>query len=181
MAERAGAERFADVAGKVRDLAAPVVSAESAALYDVEYNGGVVRVLVDADGGIGVDAIARLARALSRKLDEEDPVPGRYTLEVSSPGLERPLRTPDHFRGAVGARVKIKTSPGFDGPRRIAGVLAGADDEGIDLRREAGAVSRVGHGEITWARTVFVWGPDPKPGRGATAPDKTSPHREATP
>ena len=172
MAEGAAAER-------IRDLVAPLVSAESARLYDVEHNGGVLRVLVDADGGIGLDAITRLARAIGRELDEHDPIPGRYTLEVSSPGLERRLRTPEHFRGAVGARVKVKTVGDFDGPRRVAGVLAGADDDGVEIREAAtgggpevgpaGASRRLGYDEISWARTVFEWGPAPKPGRAASA------------
>ena len=178
----------AAVADRIRDLVAPMVEAESARLYDVEHNGGVLRVLVDADGGIGLDAITRLARAVSRELDAHDPIPGRYTLEVSSPGLERRLRTPDHFRGAVGSPVKLKTAPDFDGPRRVAGVLAGADDDGVEIREAgagegadesagdsaAGAFRRVGYDEITWARTVFEWGPAPKPGRGAETGSRRS-------
>lgn len=154
-------------ADRIRNLVAPVVEAESARLYDVEHNGGVVRVLVDADGGIGLDDITRLARAVSRELDVHDPIPGRYTLEVSSPGLERRLRTPDHFRGAVGSPVKLKTAPDFDGPRRVAGVLSGADDAGVEVQEAAagkgaedsGASWRIGYDEISWARTVFEWGP----------------------
>ena len=150
-------------ADRIRGLVAPVVEAESARLYDVEHNGGVLRVLVDADGGIGLDDITRLARAVSRELDVHDPIPGRYTLEVSSPGLERRLRTPDHFRGAVGSPVKLKTAPDFDGPRRVAGVLAGADDAGVEVREagaeDSGASWRIGYDEISWARTVFEWGP----------------------
>ena len=173
-AEGVSVAEGAAVAERVRALAAPLVEAESARLYDVEHNGGVLRVLVDADGGIGLDAITRLARALSREFDVHDPIPGRYTLEVSSPGLERRLRTPEHFRGAIGSPVKLKTAPGFDGPRRVAGVLAGADDAGVEVREDgpggepgAGASVRVGYGQIASARTVFEWGPAPKPGRGA--------------
>lgn len=178
----------AAAAERVRGLAAPLVEAESARLYDVEHNGGVLRVLVDADGGIGLDAITRLARAIGRELDEHDPIPGRYTLEVSSPGLERRLRTPEHFRGAVGARVKVKTVGDFDGPRRVAGVLAGADDDGVEIREaaagdgaevSAGADLRLGYDEIAWARTVFEWGPAPKPGRAAAAGSRRSADRGA--
>lgn len=165
-------------ADRIRGLVAPVVEAESARLYDVEHNGGVLKVLVDADGGIGIDDIARLARAVSRELDAHDPIPGRYTLEVSSPGLERRLRTPDHFRGAVGSPVKLKTAPDFDGPRRVAGVLIGADDAGVEIREAAasgaedsGAARRIGYDEISWARTVFEWGPS----------QRSSHQREAAP
>ena len=166
-------------ADRIRGLVAPVVEAESARLYDVEHNGGVLKVLVDADGGIGIDDIARLARAVSRELDAHDPIPGRYTLEVSSPGLERRLRTPDHFRGAVGSPVKLKTAPDFDGPRRVAGVLIGADDAGVEIREAAavtgaedsGTSRRIGYDEISWARTVFEWGPS----------QRSSHQREAAP
>lgn len=175
-ADPGAAAESVSAADRIRGLVAPVVEAESARLYDVEHNGGVLRVLVDADGGIGIDDITRLARAVSRELDEHDPIPGRYTLEVSSPGLERRLRTPDHFRGAVGSPVKLKTAPGFDGPRRVAGVLAGADDAGVEIREasaaeDSGASRRIGYDEISWARTVFEWGPSQR-----------SPHqREAAP
>ena len=64
-----------------------------AELYDVEFNGGMLRILVDADGSIDIDAIKTISKSSSRVLDEADPIPGRYTLEVSSPGLERPLNT----------------------------------------------------------------------------------------
>lgn len=153
------------IVDRVRELVTPIVEAESVNLYDVEHNGGVLRVLVDADGGIGIDEIKHISRALSRRLDEADPMPGRYTLEVSSPGLERPLRTPDHFRCAVGEDVKIKTMPTTDGARRLNGTLVSADDVGFDLRTDQGRC-RLRYEEVSKARTVFAWGPASKPGGG---------------
>ena len=144
---------------RVRELVAPLVEAASVDLYDVEHHGGTVRVLVDADGGINLDALARLSRAVSRALDEHDVVPGTYTLEVSSPGLERPLRTSDHFRRAVGTAVKVKTRPGFDGPRRLSGILEAVADDGVALRGEDGLLCRIGYEQLASARTVFEWGP----------------------
>ncbi|MDE0066360.1 MAG: ribosome maturation factor RimP [Acidimicrobiaceae bacterium] len=167
------------IVDRVRELVIPVVEAESADLYDVEHNGGVLRVLVDADGGIGIDEIKRISRALSRRLDEEDPMPGRYTLEVSSPGLERPLRTPDHFRCAVGEDVKIKTMPTVDGARRLSGTLVSADDGGFDLQTDKGRC-RLRYEEVSKARTVFVWGPGPEPGRGHRG-DSPNSSREGSP
>ncbi len=142
---------------RVRELVAPLAEAVSVDLYDVEHHGGVVRVLVDADGGIALDVIARLSRLISRALDAHDPIPGRYTLEVSSPGLERPLRTPDHFRRAAGSAVRVKTLAGFDGPRRITGVLEAVTDGGVDLRDADGEVCRIGFDQVVSARTVFEW------------------------
>ena len=97
-------------ADRVREIVAPLVTAASLELYDLELHGGVVQVLVDAPGGADIDAISRLARAISRALDEHDPIDGTYTLEVGTPGLERPLRHPVHFAGAIGTSVKVKYS-----------------------------------------------------------------------
>ena len=92
---------------------------------------------------------------------EHDPIPGRYTLEVSSPGLERPLRTPEHFRRAAGSEVRVKTLAGFDGPRRLTGILEGVADDGVDLRSTDGEVCRIAYEQLASARTVFEWGSRP--------------------
>lgn len=152
------------VADRVRDLVAPLAEAEGVDLYDVEHHGGVVRVLVDRDGGVDLEVLGRLTRSVSSVLDEHDPVPGRYTLEVSSPGLERPLRTPEHFRRAVGRAVKVKTTPQHPGERRVDGALVAADEEGIEVRMADGEVVRIALGDVSSARTVFEWGPTPPPG-----------------
>ena len=150
------------IVDRVRELVAPLAEAASVDLYDVEHHGGTVRVLVDAEGGIDLDAIARLSRSVSRVLDEHDPISGRYTLEVSSPGVERPLRTPDHFRRATGAGVRVKARPSFDGPRRLTGVLEAVADDGVDVRADDGLTWRIGYDEVASARTVFDWGPGPR-------------------
>ena len=167
------------IVDRVRELVTPIIEAESVDLYDVEHNGGVLRVLVDTDGGIGIDDIKRISRAVSRRLDEADPMPGRYTLEVSSPGLERSLRTPDHFRCAVGENIKVKTMPTLDGARRLNGTLLSADDGGFDLQTDEGQC-RLRYEEVSKARTVFVWGPAPKPG-GARPADSPNSSRDSSP
>ena len=98
-------------------------SADGLDLYDLELNGGVLRVVVDRRdaGGVGMDAITQVTRPVSRALDEHDPIDGRFTLEVSSPGLERTLRTPEHFRGAVGTVVAVKTPRAPPGRPALAG------------------------------------------------------------
>ncbi|MCQ3808469.1 MAG: ribosome maturation factor RimP [Acidimicrobiaceae bacterium] len=156
------------IVDRVRELVISVVDAESADLYDVEHNGGVLRVLVDAEGGIGIDDLKRISRALGRRLDEVDLMPGRYTLEVSSPGLERPLRTPEHFRGAVGERIKVKTMPTAAGSRRLAGALLTADDGCFDIDSD-GQRHRLRYDEVARARTVFDWGPAPRRGSGRSS------------
>ena len=78
---------------RVRTLVEPLVADLDLDLYDLEYAGGVLRVVVSQLGGVGMDAITALTKAISRAIDEHDPIPTGFTLEVSSPGLERPLRS----------------------------------------------------------------------------------------
>ena len=164
---------------RVKELIEPIVAAESSELYDIDYAGGILRVLVDHEGGVDVDRLRRINRAIGRVFDEADPIPGRYTLEVSSPGLERPLRTPVHFAGAVGSEVKVKTSVEIDGRRRFVGIVDSADSDNFEIRCD-GVSSRIPYTEVSSARTTFEWGPTPKKG-GKGKPKKSgSSHREAT-
>jgi ribosome maturation factor RimP len=150
-----------NVADRVRDLVLPILADRQLDLYDVEMAGGVLRVVVDREGGLDLDALSDATRAVSRALDEFDPMSGRYTLEVTSPGLERKLRTPEHFAKAVGETVKIKTTPGAESDRRIEGVLAAADGDGIAVRIGEGdeGVRRLAYDDVVRAQTVFEWGP----------------------
>ena len=98
----------------VEDLFAalqPVVVEAGLELVDVELKSGVLQVTVDREGGVDLEALTDANRAVSALLDELDPIPGRYSLEVSSPGIERPLRTPAHFAKAVGATVTSRPVP----------------------------------------------------------------------
>jgi ribosome maturation factor RimP len=156
-----------NITERVQALVDPIAHDMEVEVVDVEQVDGAIRVSVDQPGGIGIDEITKVTRALSRALDEADPIPGRYTLEVSSPGLERPLRLPRHFQGAVGATVTLKTLPDVDGPRRVVGLLAAADDDGIVVRDPETLADRtLQYDQIAKARTVFEWGPAPKPGGG---------------
>jgi ribosome maturation factor RimP len=152
---------------RVRDLIVPLVQAAGLELYDLDLNGGVLQVLVDREGGADIDAVARLARSVSHALDEHDPIDGHYTLEVSTPGLERPLRTPDHFVRATGMTVKVKTKPGTEGDRRIEGAITAADDDEVTVASADGATRTLRYDEIERARTTFEWGGAPKHQRKA--------------
>ncbi len=144
---------------QVEHLVTPLLQEAGLSLYDLELAGGVLRVLVDRDGGADIDALSEVARRLSRALDEHDPIQGRYTLEVSTPGLERPLRIAAHFRGALGSEVKVKTRPGAEGDRRVEGTLTAVDDDAVTVTTADGVPRTVRIDEIERARTVFVWGP----------------------
>jgi ribosome maturation factor RimP len=146
----------------------PVVSAAGLELVDVELRSGVLLVTVDRPGGVDLKALTDANRVVSDVLDELDPIPGTYSLEVSSPGVERTLRTPDHFARAVGETISIKTRPQVPGERRLRGQLVAADDRGFELKMddETAGHRRLSYTDIDRARTVFVWGPEPRRGNG---------------
>jgi ribosome maturation factor RimP len=152
---------------RITELVEPILRGGGHELYDVELTGATVRVLVDREGGVALDDLERLAREISDALDEADPMPDRFYLEVSSPGLERPLRLPRHFAAAVGTPVKVKTTPAFHGERRIDGVVTAADAAGVALDTPAGPLT-LAYDDIERARTVFEWGGQPKPGTKRT-------------
>ena len=145
----------------VRDLAEAVVRRRSLTLWDVEMGGqpgrAVVRVYVEADGGIDLDTVAEVSEEISRGLDLRDPIDGRYTLEVSSPGLERNLRSREHFAMSIGCRAMVKTTEKLvPGGHRIDGVIAAADEDAVRLQTDAGDMA-VPYELIKTARTVFEW------------------------
>jgi ribosome maturation factor RimP len=153
------------IADRLRELIEPVVTGLDLDLFDLQYGGGVLRVTVDRADGVDLDTVAKATRAVSRALDDADPIGGHYTLEVSSPGLERTLRTPAHFAWAVGRQVSVKTVAGTEGDRRVRGTIRAADDDGVVIAGEApDDERRLAYGDIEKARTVFEWGGEPKRG-----------------
>jgi ribosome maturation factor RimP len=152
---------------RVREIVEPLLARQGLTVYDIELSGSQLRITVEAPEGVDLEAIAHATRLISVALDEHDPIPSKYTLEVSSPGLERSLRTPAHFADAVGLTVSVKTNARVDGERRIKGPLAAADHEGITIGEHT-----LRYDDIEKARTVFEWGPAPKPGKTKPAADK---------
>ena len=160
---------------RVRELVEPIASDLDLDVYDVEQRGGTLRVTIDtppgSDAGIDMDQLALATRLISREMDHQDPMPGRYTLEVTSPGVERSLRTPAHFRREIGKTVNVRLVDTAGDQRRIEGVLISADETTATLRLDDDDMTEqvVALADIDRARTVFVWGPQPKPG-GKGAP-----------
>lgn len=117
-------------------LIEPLVAREGVELVDVDVAGSrkrpVVRVYVDRPGGVGVDDCARLSRLLEAGLETAAAVPETYVLEVSSPGLDRPLRERRHFERYVGRDVEVRLFTPHDGRRRIVGTLEGVADADED-------------------------------------------------
>jgi len=141
-------------------LVAPVVEASGLELVEVtfrrEAGRKVLRVVVDREGGVDIDTISTTAEQVSRRLDLEGFAPGPYALEVSSPGIERPLRRPVDFRRRVGDRVKVRTVSPIEGARNHAGALVSADAEAIVIATDGGEL-RMPYEEIASARTVADW------------------------
>jgi ribosome maturation factor RimP len=158
----------ADVAEQIWGLVGPYVAAEGIELDDVEILGGgkLLRVVIEGDEPIGVDRIADLSRGIARLIEEDDPFPGAYTLEVTSPGLERKLRRPSHFSKAVGSDVHIKTFKKIADEKHHRGQLAAVDDDAIVVSID-GDERRIEMAEVASARTVFVWEKGQKPGKKA--------------
>lgn len=147
---------------EAEELVRPVVEAAGLELWDVtfrlESGRRVLRVVVDREGGVDIDTISATSERVSRRLDLEGFAGDEtYALEVSSPGLERSLRAPEHFRRSIGARVRLKTVEPVDGRRTHEGVLDAADDDGVVLDVDGSSV-RVPYAGIASARTVFEWG-----------------------
>ena len=152
---------------RISELVAPIVSDLGLDLYDLEFVSGVVRVVVDTKpgtlgengrpAGVDLEKIGLLTRLISKEFDHAEPVPGRYTLEVTSPGLERNLRLPRHYMREVNKEVNVRLTAPLEtgGERRIQGVLVGADELEITVRNASDVEIKIKYATIDRARTVF--------------------------
>jgi ribosome maturation factor RimP len=159
------------VLARVRELVVPIATDLGLDVYDIEQRGATLRITLDtpagADAGVTLDVLALASRLMSKELDQHDPIPSRYTLEVTSPGVERTLRTPAHFQREVGKVVAIRLANVEAEQRRVQGVISAADDDGVTIQVADGE-RRVAYADIDRAKTVFEWGGQPKPGKKQT-------------
>ncbi len=166
----------AGIVTKISALLAPILADLSLELYDCEFAGGNLKVSIDTpagqENGVDLDQIALVTRLLGRELDHDDFIPGKYVLEVTSPGLERTLRTPAHFEREIGKTINVRLVALHNGRRRAQGVLVASTQDSFTVRIEEtadGAVSDqieevvIPLHLVEKARTVFVWGTNPKP------------------
>jgi ribosome maturation factor RimP len=163
---------------RVQAIVDPIASDLHLDVYDIERRGGTIRITLDSpagsERGINLDELALATRLISRQMDEVDPIPGHYTLEVTSPGLERQLRTAAHYQREVGKTVTLRLADAAADPRRIDGLLVSADERTATLRLESGDERVVDIDAIDKARTVFAFGPKPKPGAGKPGVGKSA-------
>lgn len=154
---------------KIETLAADVAAREGVRIYDIEIGGGaggrVVRVFIDKEGGVSIEDCANVSRGLNLLLDVEDPIPGgAYNLEVSSPGLERPLKKPWHYEATVGKKIWIKTTQSFESlgakskrfasAKQVTELVTAADSDGVTIQLEEEAF-KVPFSAIEKAKTTF--------------------------
>jgi ribosome maturation factor RimP len=141
-------------------LVRPVVEGAGLELVEVTYRGErgrrILLVTIDRDGGVDLATITAVSEKLARRLDLEGFGENPYQLEVSSPGLERPLKTPAQFARSLQARVEIRSTTPVDGAERHEGTLRAVDDAGVELDVD-GVVRRIGFTEVASARTVVDW------------------------
>lgn len=167
--------KITKVEDKILALVLPIVADMQLELYDFEFKGGIVKITIDTPpgtvggpdnrhGGVTLDQLALVTRLIGRDFDHHDPIPTHYTLEVSSPGLERNLRTPAHFQREIGKSVTIRLRTQLDGQRRFNGVLVGADETTVTVRLDGSSGANRDIVEqivpidlIDRAKTVFHW------------------------
>lgn len=129
-----------DIVALIEALVQPIVNEHHFECVDVEYvkEAGTwfLRVFIDKEGGITIDDCELVSRALDVKIDQEDPIEEAYILEVSSPGLDRPLKKPRDYERSIGKDVEIKLYKAVDGVKEVIGVLEGYTDEDVTLNIE---------------------------------------------
>ena len=135
---------------------AKIIEANGAALYDTEvvteFDETIFRVLVTKVGGVSLDLCATISHELSPFLDVHPPMSEGYRLEISSPGIERKLTKPVHFKNAIGEKVKLKLGAGD----KLKGTLISADNDGIVVETKQGEES-FSYGQLGTSKTYFDW------------------------
>jgi ribosome maturation factor RimP len=138
-----------EIVQRVEALATPLVEEEGIELWGIdlraEGSGWVLRLALDREGGVTLDDLTRVHRQLSDLLDVHDLIPWRYTLEVSSPGINRPLVRPRHYRRYLGQRVRVQTREPYQGRRVFVGTLGEVGTSAIRLLD-----AEVGEVQISW-------------------------------
>lgn len=173
------------VESRVRSLSEGVLQEKDLEILDVEFSRGTLRIILDSPDLLDLDRVAAASSLISKLVDESPDFEdlGSFTLEVSSPGVERTLRTEDHFRRFTGAKVSIKTKPNVKAPRRFRGVVDQVRDGVLvvsldESRFEGQRELVIDIEDIERAHTVFEWGsqgaPKSKPKSRTTGSKKSN-------
>lgn len=158
-----------EVATRVRQEIAAVVEADGAELVHVEFvreeGRWILRLYIDREGGVTMDDCARISYLVSPMLDVADPIESAYSLEVSSPGIERPLADEPDFERFAGERVKISTRNDHQGRRRFTGELAGVENGDVVVVVD-GKTHKIPYGDIEKANLAPEFRDGNRPGKG---------------
>ena len=148
-----------NIAATVREGIAPTADALGYTLWDVEFlkEGArrILRVTIDKEEGITIEDCEKMHRAIDPILDEIDPIDEAYDLEVSSPGIERDLRTSAHIDACIGERVEARFFAPFEGIKQLEGILAGREGEDFVCIEVNGEVKKFPRSAISKLQTLF--------------------------
>ncbi|MCS7202151.1 MAG: ribosome maturation factor RimP [Dictyoglomus sp.] len=129
-----------EIIKKVKEIAEPILEKEGIELVDIEYQrekkGWVLRFYIHKPGGVSVEDCALISEKIGRELDFYDPIPHSYTLEVSSPGLDRPLTKISDFKRNIGEKVIIFLKESYEGEKNIQGKILGIENNEVILERK---------------------------------------------
>lgn len=143
----------------ISELALPIVEEAGCELVDVEFlkEGAdwFLRVYIDKSGGVSLDDCEKVSRPLNDKIDEKDPIPHAFYLEVSSPGLERPLKKPRDFEKAIGNLVEIKLFKAVDNTKRFEGELVSYDGKSITIKTDTNESHQFQMEQIAKVKTLI--------------------------
>ena len=161
---------------QLTELVAPAIADLGLECLGVEYSpshgNSLVRVYIDcAERAVTVDDCEAVSRQVSALFDVNDPIQGRYTLEVSSPGLDRPLYTPEQFARFVGQQAKVEVNLPLNGRRRFNGSILGVEGDNIQIEQDGVAVS-ISAGNVGKAKLVPEFAEPVKPGKKGQKPKK---------
>lgn len=130
---------------EVKELITPIIDERGITLWDIEFKkegpSYVLRIYLDKDGGIGINDCEEVSRALSAVLDERDPIPQAYMLEISSAGLDRIIKYDFHFEKCMGKNVDVKLFANLDGVKEFTAKLIGFDGENVTLEKDGSEVT----------------------------------------
>jgi len=149
------------IISQIWEVAAPLVADEGLEIFDIEFRpegrgGWVLRLYLDKEGGPNLDELTRVSRQLGDLLDVHDVLQRSYTLEVSSPGVNRPLKRPEHFTRYLGKKIRVRTRERIEGRRSFLGLLKETTQDGIVVSQEKVEVY-IPHGMIEKANYEYDW------------------------
>lgn len=166
--------REAELIRSVDELIRPLLDDMDIEIVDIEWvrepHGRILRFLVDKAEGIDLDTVSKANEVIGHALDRTGLIAERYSLEVSSPGVERPLKKPEHFVRFTGSKISVRANHPIDGQRNFKGVLESAGESGISLQLE-GSENRIDldYGSIGKANLVFEFAMPKKPGKSSVS------------